>query len=236
MSAHSSHLLQPLDVSCFRPLKQLYGWRIRDAIQNGNTTIDKADFLFHFQHIYNQIFSKANILSGFRATGLIPLEPEKVLLKLQIKFKMPTPPSSLHSSSHSFYLGKTPANLYQLNQQKKQLQDLENQGLSTLVAGEMIGKIIKGAEIAMQNAILLQNEVHQLRTADERQKNKKKASRYFIQDGGSLTGQEGYEKGQEKESELLAQQSTSKSRRPPCCSNCNKEGHNRLKCPDRLIS
>ena len=89
--------------------------------QNGIHAINKMDFLSIYRKIHHQVFSKTNISSGFAAAGLIPLKPERVLAKLNIK--TPTPPSS-SSSNQSFYLGKTPVNLYQLNQQKKQIQDL----------------------------------------------------------------------------------------------------------------
>ena len=118
MPPHSSHLLQPLDISCFAPLKHYYGQKIRERAQNGIHTIDKVDFLSIYSKIHHQAFSKSNISSGFAAAGLIPLKPERVLAKLNIK--TPTPPSS-SSSNQSFYLGKTPVNLYQLNQQKKQI-------------------------------------------------------------------------------------------------------------------
>ena len=123
-----------------------------------------------------------NILSGFAAAGLILLKPERVLAKLHIKMKTPTPPSS-SSSNQSFYLGRTPANLYQLNQQKKQIQDLQQQSLSSVVAEQALEKVMKGAEMAMQNSILLQQEIHQLHASNKHQKEKKKTTRAFIQDG-----------------------------------------------------
>ncbi|OJJ85277.1 uncharacterized protein ASPGLDRAFT_46279 [Aspergillus glaucus CBS 516.65] len=43
-----------------------------------------------------------NPMSGFAAAGLIPFEPERVLAKLHIKMKTPTPPSS--SSSNQILL------------------------------------------------------------------------------------------------------------------------------------
>jgi len=49
----------------------------------------------------------------------------------------------------------------------------------------------------MQNAILLQQEIHQLRAENQCQKRKRQASRYFIQAGGSLTGAEEQQKAQE---------------------------------------
>lgn len=43
--AHSSHLLQPLDVSCFVVLKRVYGRIVRDWIRLGYNHINKQDFL-----------------------------------------------------------------------------------------------------------------------------------------------------------------------------------------------
>ena len=227
MPPHSSHLLQPLDISCFAPLKHYYGQKIREMAQNSIHAIDKMDFLSIYTKIHGQAFSKANILSGFSAAGLIPLNSEKVLARLNIK--TPTPPSS-SSSNQSFYLGRTPANLYQLNKQKKQIQDLQQQSLSSVVAEQALEKVIKGAEMAMQNSILLQQELHQLHASNKHQKEKKKTTRAFIQDGGSLTGNEGLQRLRERE---VQEEPSSRSRRPARCSNCNQEGHNRLRCPAR---
>ena len=122
MSPYSSYLLQPLDISCFAPLKQYYGQKIREMAQNGIHAINKMDFLSIYTKIHHWAFLKTNISSGFAAAGLISLKPERVLAKLNIKISTP---SSSSSSNQSFYLGKTPINLYQLNQQKKQIQDLQ---------------------------------------------------------------------------------------------------------------
>ena len=45
--------------------------------------------------------------------------------------------------------------------------------------------------MAMQNSILLQQELYQLHASNKQQKEKKKTTQAFIQDGGSLTGNEG---------------------------------------------
>ena len=175
MPPHLSHLLQPLNISCFAPLKYYYGQKIQEMVQNGIHTIDKIDFLSIYAKIHHCAFSKANILSGFGAAGLVPFNPERMLAKLNIKkFKTLTPPSS-SSSNQSFYLGKTPANLYELEKQKQQIHDLQHQSLSHgVVTEQMLEKVMKGAEMAMQNSILLQHQVHQLYTSNEHQKEKKK--------------------------------------------------------------
>ena len=63
----------------------------------------------------------------------------------------------------------------------------------------MLEKVIKDAEIATQNSILLQQEIHQLQASNEHQKEKKKNIRAFIQDRGSLTGDEGLQRSKEVE-------------------------------------
>jgi len=79
--------------------------------------------------------------------------------------------------------------MYQLNQQKKWIQHLQShQSLSPSTIEQAVDKVIKCAEIIMQNAILLQQEIHQLCAENQHQKRKQQASRYFIQAGGSLTG------------------------------------------------
>lgn len=44
MPAHSSRLLQPLDVGCFAVLKRAYGQFVRDLMRIGVNHIDKLDF------------------------------------------------------------------------------------------------------------------------------------------------------------------------------------------------
>lgn len=95
---------QPLEISCFAPLKYYYSYKIREMAQNGIHTIDKMDFLSIYIKIHCQAFSETNILSGFAAADLIPLKLERVLIKLNIKILTP---SSSSSSNQSFYLGKS---------------------------------------------------------------------------------------------------------------------------------
>jgi hypothetical protein len=44
MPPHSSHMLQPLDIGCFRPLKKAYGREIEEKMRAGTTHISKEDF------------------------------------------------------------------------------------------------------------------------------------------------------------------------------------------------
>jgi hypothetical protein len=69
-------------VSCFAVLKRVYGRQIEEYVRNGLNYIDKADFLSAYVVARNESMTTNTVRSGFSATGLIPFNPERVLLKL----------------------------------------------------------------------------------------------------------------------------------------------------------
>jgi hypothetical protein len=97
MLPHSSHLLQPCDVSFFAVLKRQYGQQIQGYIRRGTNHINKQDFLQAYIIARTKAATIANIQSGFAATGLVLHDPERVLSKLCTQLKTPTPPSSSHA-------------------------------------------------------------------------------------------------------------------------------------------
>ncbi|KAF4310584.1 putative transposase [Botryosphaeria dothidea] len=92
MPAHLSHLLQPLDVGCFSPLKNAYGKQIESLMRAMHTHIAKEDFLPAFRIAFAAAFIRANIQGGFRRVGVAPYNPEAVISKLNVRLRTPTPP------------------------------------------------------------------------------------------------------------------------------------------------
>jgi len=227
MPPHSSHILQPLDVSCFSPLKHLYGQRVQEKVQNGVYSIGKENFLQIYPKVHQQALSSSNIKSGFAATGLIPLSPERVLSKIT---QTPSPPSTSHSNQ-SFGVGQTPANIHQLELQKKKIEYLKGTVSPSVVDGAT-KKMIKGAEMAMQNALLLQQRIHQLESENQYRRKREGRTKQFIQNGGSLTVAE-VEKKEEEQRRELERDAQPRLRRPPTCSDCGVIGHKRPQCPSK---
>ncbi|KAJ6437064.1 hypothetical protein O9K51_10361 [Purpureocillium lavendulum] len=84
---HSTHRLQPLDVSLFSPLstaytKQLIQWT---AKTQGLINLSKREFWTLFWNAFAASFSVENIVSGWERTGLLPLDPEVVLSQITAK-------------------------------------------------------------------------------------------------------------------------------------------------------
>ena len=84
MSPHSSHLLQPLDVGYFSPLKKAYGRQVENLMRGHINHIIKVKFLPCFKAAFDALITKSNILGSFRGASLIPFNLEAVLLKLKV--------------------------------------------------------------------------------------------------------------------------------------------------------
>jgi hypothetical protein len=133
----------------------------------GFNHIDKFDFLEAYPQARTAIFSLDNIKSGFSATGLIPLNLDQVLSQLNIQLKTPTPPGSRSTDS----ILKMPYNLEQLKKQESTLKKLlrERTYSPPTPTKAALDQLIKGCEMAMNNAILLAKENRDLRAAHEKQ-------------------------------------------------------------------
>src|SRR6478735_8016307 len=116
MPAHASHLLQPLDVGCFRPLKKAYGRQIEHLIRCNITYIKKTEFFPAFYAAFQATMTEANIKAGFRGAGLVPLDPESVVSKLDVQLRTPTPFEE-EASHPNAWVSKTPKTVLEAESQ-----------------------------------------------------------------------------------------------------------------------
>jgi hypothetical protein len=98
MPAHTSHILQPLDVSCFGPLKKAYSSQIENKLRLGINHVNKEEFIPAFLIAHQQAMTIRNITSGFKATGLVPFDPNQVLSQLRPVIEATPSPRSSQSS------------------------------------------------------------------------------------------------------------------------------------------
>jgi hypothetical protein len=98
---HSTHRLQPLDVSLFCPLAIRYSQNLENWIQTtgGSFNSSQRDFLGLFWPAFERSFTRKNILSGWAKTGLAPFKPDVVLDQV----KPPSRPTSSESSGSSAF-------------------------------------------------------------------------------------------------------------------------------------
>jgi hypothetical protein len=82
MPVYTSHILQPLNVSYFSPLKKVYGSQIENKMKLSINHITKEEFLSVFFTAHQQTITAKTISSSFRATSLVPFNLERVLENL----------------------------------------------------------------------------------------------------------------------------------------------------------
>ena len=155
---YSTHILQPLDVSIFRPLARAYKKRLYDIALYGALAITKQEFLEIYQAARSQAISLTNIASAWRATGLIPHDPSAVLSKIQpetppfasltnkngVRINIPMSPSvreKINKVINSVIQGATPLRSKALlNLQQIALRTLANKTILQRINMELIKK------------------------------------------------------------------------------------------------
>jgi hypothetical protein len=80
---HTSHVLQPLDVGLFGPLRTALSKHQDNLFRLQVVWIRKVELLVAYVKACQTAFRLSNILGGWRGAGLIPLNPHRVLRQLE---------------------------------------------------------------------------------------------------------------------------------------------------------
>lgn len=101
MPSHFSHLLQPLDVSCFSFLKKAYDQQIETSMRLDINHVDKEEFLDLYTAARKKTLKNITIKNGFKATGLVSYNSEEVLTHLHSQLHTSSPSDTFHGSQFS---------------------------------------------------------------------------------------------------------------------------------------
>ena len=236
MPAHSSHLLQPLDVGCFSPLKRAYGRQVEGLIRDHINHITKLEFLPAFRAAYDQSITKENIYASFRGAGLVPHDPEVVISKLDIRLRTPSPVAL----PEAVWEAKTPSNQRELEAQstliRNRIRAHKSSSPTSIIAA--IDQLERGAEVMLHTAALLKGRVDSLERANQAATKRKQRKKKRIQKRGTLSKAEGEDiiaqKAVEQQLERETRQSKARlgtSRQASArCTRYREPGHNSRTC------
>jgi hypothetical protein len=237
MPAHSSHLLQPLDVGCFSPLKRAYGHEVEALIRNHINHVTKLEFLPAFKAAFEAAFTSDNIRGGFRGAGLLPFDPEAVLSQLDVRLRTPSPPPA----EEAHWESKTPSNSAELASQTTLIQRkmAAHQNSSPTAINEALDQLAKGAQMMSASATLLRAQVAELQKANELATRRRRRQKRRVQREGTLTIAEGQDIISQRsiEQQLQVEMRESRARGgtgPPKqrrCGRCREPGHRIETCP-----
>jgi hypothetical protein len=93
---HSSHILQPLDLSCFSPLKCRYRSKIEELARIDNAApVKKRRFLQYYEKARNEGLTCSNICSGWKKAGILPWNPRRVIQSIEYPTQATSQPQTL---------------------------------------------------------------------------------------------------------------------------------------------
>jgi hypothetical protein len=232
MPAHSSHILQPLDVVCFSPLKRKYSQRVRDLARRRVFHINKEGFLPAFKDAFFDVFTTDNCRKAFEASGLVPLNAQVVLDRLEVRLRTPPGPPPEATPWQS----KTPSNTLEFGSQSKLVRDSFARSPTTLQAG--FAQLVKGAELMIHQHELIAARNKELEEQLAVITKRKTRKRKRLQHGGTL--EYGEAADQVAASASLPAKAPKKARGGGAaegatatqrrCGNCGGTGHNVRTC------
>ena len=140
MPAHSSHILQPLNVVCFSLLKRKYSQRVRDLARRRVFHINKEGFFPAFKDAFFDVSTRENCRKAFEGSGIVPINAQVVLDRLEVRLR--TPPESLLPETP--WQSKTPSNTHEFGSQSKLVR--ESFTRSPVTASSSFSQLVKGAK------------------------------------------------------------------------------------------
>ena len=83
---HTTHLLQPLDLAVFGPLKSVWRKSVREhKLATNATQISKHVFPSVLSRLFSDSILSEHLVSGFRAAGIHPLSASAIKAELEAK-------------------------------------------------------------------------------------------------------------------------------------------------------
>ncbi|KAM5527292.1 transposase [Fusarium oxysporum f. sp. phaseoli] len=178
MPPHSSHLLRPLDVGCFSVLKQAYGREIEHLIRCSINHVSKTEFFPAFYAAFQATMTEENIKAAFRGAGLVPLDPEHVVSKLDVQLRTPTPVEE-ETGPSTLWVSKTPKTVLEAGSQSEYLAKRIRRHHSSSPESvlEALKSLSKGTKAVMHEVSLLRVKVQDLERANEILSRRRRAKR-----------------------------------------------------------
>ena len=203
--------------------------------------ITKLEFLPAFKAAFDRSFTLANICSAFRGAGLIPLDPDAVLSKLDIQLRTPTPAALPEAPWEAC----TPSNVRELEAQSTLIRERVRRHKSSSPASiiQAIDQLKKGAEVIMLSAELMRDRITSLERANEAASKQKQRKKKRIQQRGTLTKREGedilaqreVEQQIERKQRQGGERSGLSRQAVARCSRCRETGHNSRTCKKDIL-
>ncbi|KJZ68083.1 hypothetical protein HIM_12526 [Hirsutella minnesotensis 3608] len=204
MPPNLTHILQPLDVVVFQPLKHYHAKALDVMVRDGLVNITKLEFLSCIQDVRMRAFKKDTVRSAFRKTGVFPFDPQVVLRVLEARQakKTPSPPPRSGPYSSPF---ETPLTLRQINKVAEELGTRieDNDSLDPGFARDL-NRFIRGSLSLATELVQTKRDLGRTRMAERTRKQRRAMKNVQLQSGGVLSVAEGRQMVKRREEDQVA--------------------------------
>ena len=168
LPSHTSHVTQPLDVSCFGPLKAYYRNEVEKLFRGGSMGVTKRNFVWLYHNARQKAFTISNIESAWQNSGLYPFNAALVIDKERAA--NPSSSSGPLISSSPPFTGRTPScAIYPAHSDS---EDLLQASIKTPSTSKQLGILSANISSAVEEGVVLdtpcKNRVQKLMHAAER--------------------------------------------------------------------
>ncbi|KAM9907171.1 hypothetical protein OXX69_006533 [Metschnikowia pulcherrima] len=165
-----SHILLPLDTWPFGESGKSYCKRVKESV-TGKASVDKLHYLGEYANSRREVMNECQIKESFETVGLVPYDPNKVILEYPcLSQSRPHTPSPSPSPSPLMMTKKipaeepkTPTSLEELRQLKKQfyLCSRDHQSEELKMKHCIFEKVAKSCEINMRQVAIWEKHAEQ---------------------------------------------------------------------------
>lgn len=191
LNAHTSHLVQPLDLAVFNVSKHYHSEIIKIATATGCTKFQKTDFLIALSSIQKKTFTPHTIKLGFRLAGIWPFNPAIICEKMvyyqpeTLQFTTSSLSSSSQSVSSMSSYG-TPTTIRKIQKLKSSL--LKN-GKAINDYTLAIQKLAKAAQLNLYQLKEAHQDIEMTKATSLRQNERYNLTRTSIRSRGIISAQ-----------------------------------------------
>jgi hypothetical protein len=184
---HSSHLMQPLDVGVFGPLKTAISAQLARLISTGVPRLQKMEWLENYVPARAKAITSTNIEGGWRGAGIFPINRAKILRNLPRELTT----QSLHQPQmqpvtpfETQLLTSSPPNATDLHSTNCALKEALQSGDVNTPVKKYVGRLAKHSERLHASNTILRQENQELKkvisTRKERASGKRVALKNVI--------------------------------------------------------
>ena len=179
---HSLHLLQPLDVGVFAPLKHAISTQVSRFVCSRVSRIQKVEWVKRFIVAREQGITEQNILAGWRGAGLFPENMHRILIQLPDYeepgiFNTPSPTHTTHPPLYPNSCRPDSASVHAINQAF--LTEISNTDISSPHVTQ-IHQVCNFMEEYQVEAIMLKEELKDIKEINRRHKERECGKRHIL--------------------------------------------------------